>query len=118
MIIADNNSLKITVFCRMLQKFKSELVPPPSSDRGYKRGNPNLNFISNKVSITYDSVQGIKRLRREIVERMQVIMKLAKERKTFGMHKYVDEIYQRVNYLSIYGNGILLRHYVFLTWSF
>lgn len=46
--------------------------------------------------MTYDSVQGIKRLRKEIVERMQVIMKLAKERRTNGMHKFVEEIYHRV----------------------
>lgn len=79
----------------MLQRFKTEVVS--LSDRSTKRGIPSPNYISNKVTLTYDSVQGIKRLRREIVERMQVIMKLAKERKTYGMPKYVEEIYQRVS---------------------
>jgi len=51
---------------------------------------------TSKVDMTHHSVQGIKRLRREIVERMQVIMKLAKERKTHGMHRFVQEIYHRV----------------------
>lgn len=80
----------------MLQRFKTEVIS--SAERGMKKGShvPSPNYISNKVTLTYDSVQGIKRLRREIVERMQVIMKLAKERKTYGMHKYVEEIYQRV----------------------
>ncbi|XP_035705264.1 inositol polyphosphate-4-phosphatase type I A isoform X2 [Folsomia candida] len=56
-------------------------------------------YSSNKVNMTYDSVQGIKRLRKEIVERMQIIMRLAKERRTTGMHKFVEEIYHRCRLL-------------------
>jgi len=40
--------------------------------------------------------QKIKTLRREIVERLQLIVKVAKERKIQEMNCYVGEIYQRV----------------------
>ncbi|CAG7715934.1 unnamed protein product [Allacma fusca] len=72
-------------------------------------------YATNKVNMTYDSVQGIKRLRREIVERMQIIMKLAKERKTQGMHKFVEDIYHRCRLLlSICDQSLIEEAFEFL----
>jgi 2-iminoacetate synthase ThiH len=91
-------SLSLYPLCyRLLHAYKT------FGEKAGQKGGPTW-YLSNKVNMTYDSVQGIKRLRKEIVERMQIIMRLAKERKTQGMYKFVEEIYHRVSCLIFIPN--------------
>lgn len=39
---------------------------------------------TNKISMANDAIQAIKQLRREVVDAMRLLMKLAKEKKTTG----------------------------------
>lgn len=51
---------------------------------------------SSKINMAYDAIQAIKLLRREIVEAMKTLMRLAKEKQTNGMIPICDEMISKV----------------------
>ncbi|CAB0001154.1 unnamed protein product [Nesidiocoris tenuis] len=46
----------------------------------------------NKIALAHDAIQAIKQLRREVVDSMRTLMKLAKDKKTAGMLPICDEM--------------------------
>jgi inositol polyphosphate-4-phosphatase len=50
----------------------------------------------NKISMAHDAVQAIKQLRREVVDSMRSLMKLAKEKQTQGMLPLCEEMIKKV----------------------
>lgn len=51
---------------------------------------------NTKTIMANDAVQAIKQLRREVVDRMKALMKLAREKQTTGMLPICDEMINRV----------------------
>lgn len=58
-----------------------------------RTGNPGL----NKIAMAQDAIQAIKQLRREVVDAMRMLMKLAKEKKTAGMLPICDDMVNKVS---------------------
>jgi inositol polyphosphate-4-phosphatase len=59
----------------------------------------------NKISMAHDAVQAIKQLRREVVDSMRNLMKLAKEKQTQGMLPICEDMIKKVYFshgLSIF----------------
>lgn len=46
--------------------------------------------------MAHDAIQAIKQLRREVVDGMKLLMKLAKEKKTVGMLPICDDMVTKV----------------------
>jgi len=63
-----------------------------------KESDPNMNEEQgpNKISMAHDAVQAIKQLRREVVDSMRSLMKLAKEKQTQGMLPICEEMIKKV----------------------
>lgn len=51
----------------------------------------------NKIALAHDAIQAIKQLRREVVDSMRTLMKLAKDKKTAGMLPICDEMVLKVS---------------------
>ncbi|XP_073974232.1 inositol polyphosphate-4-phosphatase type I A isoform X1 [Rhodnius prolixus] len=60
-----------------------------------RTGNPGL----NKIAMAQDAIQAIKQLRREVVDAMRMLMKLAKEKKTAGMLPICDDMVNKTRTL-------------------
>ncbi|XP_059468525.1 inositol polyphosphate-4-phosphatase type I A isoform X2 [Neocloeon triangulifer] len=67
-----------------------------------KESDPNINEDNqgpSKISMAHDTVQAIKQLRREVVESMRSLMKLAKEKQTQGMLPLCEEMIKKTKIL-------------------
>ncbi|XP_044733938.1 inositol polyphosphate-4-phosphatase type I A isoform X2 [Chrysoperla carnea] len=63
---------------------------------------------SSKINMAYDAIQAIKLLRREIVEAMKTLMRLAKEKQTNGMIPICDEMISKTRILlSLWDPGLV-----------
>lgn len=56
----------------------------------------------NKILMAHDAVQAIKQLRREVVDSMRNLMKLAKEKQTQGMLPICEDMIKKVCFASCY----------------
>ncbi|CAH0392332.1 unnamed protein product [Bemisia tabaci] len=54
---------------------------------------------TNKISMANDAIQAIKQLRREVVDAMRLLMKLAKEKKTTGMLPICEDMVSKTRIL-------------------
>ncbi|KAK9500917.1 hypothetical protein O3M35_002081 [Rhynocoris fuscipes] len=75
-----------------LIKLLQQVKESPMKNRS---GNPGL----NKIAMAQDAIQAIKQLRREVVEAMRILMKLAKEKKTAGMLPICDDMVNKTRTL-------------------
>lgn len=55
---------------------------------------------STKTLMANDAVQAIKQLRREVVDGMRALMRLAREKQTTGMLPICDEMINKVTWIS------------------
>ncbi|XP_017773749.1 PREDICTED: type I inositol 3,4-bisphosphate 4-phosphatase isoform X1 [Nicrophorus vespilloides] len=55
--------------------------------------------ISTKISMAHDAIQAIKQLRKDVVEAMVNLMRLAKEKQTIGMLPICDEMIKKTRIL-------------------
>lgn len=62
----------------------------------------------NKISMAHDAVQAIKQLRREVVDSMRNLMKLAKEKQTQGMLPICEDMIKKVSFPETESDGHLL----------
>ncbi|KAK6627289.1 hypothetical protein RUM44_009766 [Polyplax serrata] len=63
---------------------------------------------NTKTIMANDAVQAIKQLRREVVDRMKALMKLAREKQTTGMLPICDEMINRTRtLLSLWDSGLV-----------
>lgn len=53
---------------------------------------------TSKINMAHDAIQAIKLLRREVVEAMKLLMRLAKEKQTAGMMPICDEMISKVRF--------------------
>ncbi|XP_022917406.2 inositol polyphosphate-4-phosphatase type I A isoform X1 [Onthophagus taurus] len=69
----------------------------------------NLNYqITTKVSMANDAIQAIKQLRKEVVEAMKTLMRLAKEKQTVGMLPICDDMISKSRILlSLWDPGLV-----------
>uniref|UniRef100_A0A146L0V0 Type II inositol 3,4-bisphosphate 4-phosphatase n=1 Tax=Lygus hesperus TaxID=30085 RepID=A0A146L0V0_LYGHE len=69
-----------------------------------KTDNPSV----NKIAMAHDAIQAIKQLRREVVDAMRTLMKLAKEKKTAGMLPICDEMVLKTRtLLTLWDSGLV-----------
>nr|XP_015834055.1 PREDICTED: type I inositol 3,4-bisphosphate 4-phosphatase [Tribolium castaneum] len=64
--------------------------------------------ITTKISISNDAIQAIKQLRKEVVDGMKVLMKLAKEKQTSGMLPICEDMISKTRILlSLWDTGLV-----------
>ncbi|XP_024083803.1 type I inositol 3,4-bisphosphate 4-phosphatase isoform X2 [Cimex lectularius] len=62
----------------------------------------------DKIVVAHDAIQAIKQLRREVVEAMRLLMKLAKEKKTPGMLSICDDMVKKTRtLLTLWDAGLV-----------
>ncbi|XP_069701186.1 inositol polyphosphate-4-phosphatase type I A isoform X3 [Periplaneta americana] len=84
-----------------LIKLLQQLKESPS------RTNPNLQGPT-KISMAHDAIQAIKQLRREVVDGMRALMKLAKEKQTAGMLPICEDMISKTRILlSLWDPGLV-----------
>ncbi|CAB3379897.1 Hypothetical predicted protein [Cloeon dipterum] len=82
------NKCKAGGLLRLLQQIKEAESNANEDDQGPSR-----------ISMAHDAVQAIKQLRREVVESMRSLMKLAKEKQTQGMLPICEELIKKTKIL-------------------
>lgn len=64
--------------------------------------------ITTKISMAYDAIQAIKQLRKEVVEGMKLLMRLAKEKQTTGMLPICEDMITKTKILlSLWDPGLV-----------
>ncbi|KAL1130606.1 hypothetical protein AAG570_011850, partial [Ranatra chinensis] len=64
--------------------------------------------IVNKISMAHDAIQAIKQIRKEVVDSMRTLMRLAKEKKTTGMIPICDDMIAKTRtLLSLWDPGLV-----------
>ncbi|XP_014278219.1 inositol polyphosphate-4-phosphatase type I A isoform X4 [Halyomorpha halys] len=70
--------------------------------------NKSENVVIDKISMAHDAIQAIKQLRREVVDGMKSLMKLAKEKKTAGMLPICDDMVAKTRtLLTLWDPGLV-----------
>lgn len=71
------------------------------------RSNSNYQ-VSTKISMAHDAIQAIKQLRKEVVEAMKLLMRLAKEKQTTGMLPICEDMITKTKILlSLWDPGLV-----------
>lgn len=92
------------IFFRLVQSLKES----PS------RGNQ-LYQGTSKITMAHDAIQAIKQLRRDVVETMRSLMKLAKEKQTSGMLAICEDMISKTRILlSLWDPGLVEEALTFL----
>ncbi|XP_050301479.1 inositol polyphosphate-4-phosphatase type I A isoform X2 [Anthonomus grandis grandis] len=82
---------------RLVQQLKES---PVKSNTNYQ--------IATKISMANDAIQAIKQLRKEVVESMKTLMRLAKEKQTNGMLPICDDMINKTRILlSLWDPGLV-----------
>ncbi|KAJ8866130.1 hypothetical protein PR048_033654 [Dryococelus australis] len=69
----------------------------------------------NKIMMAHDAIQAIKQLRREVVDGMRALMKLAKEKQTAGMLPICEDMISKTRILlSLWDPGLVEEALVFV----
>ncbi|KAJ9586081.1 hypothetical protein L9F63_020278, partial [Diploptera punctata] len=84
-----------------LIKLLQQLKESPSKTNATLQG-------PSKISMAHDAIQAIKQLRREVVEGMRALMKLAKEKQTAGMLPICEDMISKTRILlSLWDPGLV-----------
>lgn len=91
-------------FCRLVQALKES---PMRSNQLYQG--------TSKITMAHDAIQAIKQLRRDVVEAMRSLMKLAKEKQTSGMLPICEDMITKTRILlSLWDPGLVEEALTFL----
>lgn len=70
---------------------------------------------ASKITMAYDAIQAIKQLRRDVVDAMRSLMKLAKEKQTSGMLPICEDMITKTRILlSLWDPGLVEEALTFL----
>lgn len=90
--------------CRLVQALKES---PMRSNQLYQG--------TSKITMAHDAIQAIKQLRRDVVEAMRSLMKLAKEKQTSGMLPICEDMITKTRILlSLWDPGLVEEALTFL----
>lgn len=96
--------MKCIFHCRLVQALKES---PMRSNQLYQG--------TSKITMAHDAIQAIKQLRRDVVEAMKSLMKLAKEKQTSGMLPICEDMITKTRILlSLWDPGLVEEALTFL----